>query len=55
MVKMTEIVKKNLTTLLIELDYSWVGEKNAKRFALLSDKILKSGKTCGTTDILIQN
>ena len=37
-----------------ELDYSWVGDENAKKFSLLIDKILKSTKTCGSTDILIQ-
>ena len=45
---------KKLTSLLNELYYSWVGEENAKRFPLLSDKVFKSSKTCGSTDILIQ-
>ena len=53
MVNMKEIVKKNLTNLLNELDYNWVGEENAKRFPFLSDIILKSSKTCGITVFLI--
>ena len=48
---MNEIVKK-LTNLLNELDFSRVGEENAKRFLLFSNKILKSSKTCGTTDLI---